>query len=147
MTSSLRIARAQLSFDGHRSSDCGTTNAGTTNASTDDRSTDKQSTVAQATHKYSSMQWNERNDGAFTINCGDCVMQRTSACTDCVVSFVVLSDDERNFETSAVGSEPLIASARMISLAKSEYQTLLALQDAGLLPPTRHLASCLSGAR
>jgi hypothetical protein len=146
MTSSLRIAGAQLSFDAHRISDSGTTYPCTTNPGIDNRSSVEQSTVAEATNEYSSVQWHERNDGAFTINCGDCVMRRTSACDDCVVSFVVFSDDERNFETRAVGSEPLIASSRKISLVKSEYQTLLALQDAGLLPPTRHLASCLSGA-
>lgn len=35
---------------------------------------------------------NEKNERRLTISCDDCAMQCSSACADCVVSFI-LSDD------------------------------------------------------
>lgn len=57
----------------------------------------------------------------LTIDCDICVMQRTSACTDCVVSFIV-------------GREPGDALVIDVEAARS----LRALADGGLVPALRH---------
>jgi hypothetical protein len=59
-----------------------------------------------------------------TIDCGECVMQGTSTCDDCVVSFVV-------------GREP--GTALVIDAAEVRAVRLLA--GAGLLPELRHVAA------
>jgi hypothetical protein len=56
-----------------------------------------------------------------TIDCDDCVMRATSACHDCVVSFVV-------------GREP--GTALVIDAA--EVRAVRMLADAGLVPELRH---------
>jgi hypothetical protein len=55
------------------------------------------------------------------INCDDCVMQHTSTCDDCVVSFIV---DRRPGEAIVIDVEE----ARAVRL----------LSDAGLVPELRH---------
>jgi hypothetical protein len=59
--------------------------------------------------------------GGLHIDCAECVMQHTSACDDCVVSFIV-------------GREP--GSAIVIDVA--EARALRRLSDAGLVPGLRH---------
>ena len=55
------------------------------------------------------------------INCDDCVMQHTSACDDCVVSFIV-------------GREPGV----LVVNPSLPVNTVRMLADAGLVPELRH---------
>jgi hypothetical protein len=57
----------------------------------------------------------------FTIDCDTCVMRRTRACDDCVVTFLL----ERPAGTAVV-----------LDLAEARAVRLLA--EAGLVPPSRH---------
>lgn len=59
---------------------------------------------------------------ALRIDCGDCVMRATSACDDCVVSFVC-------------GRDPSDA----VVWDLDEVKALHALGDAGLVPRLRHV--------
>jgi hypothetical protein len=59
----------------------------------------------------------------LTISCDDCTMQGSSACADCVVTF--LCDREPN-------------DAVVIDVA--EARALRLLSDAGLVPQLRHVA-------
>jgi hypothetical protein len=55
------------------------------------------------------------------INCDDCVMQHTSACDDCMVSFIV---DRRPGDAVVIDVE--------------EERAVRMLSDAGLVPELRH---------
>ena len=55
------------------------------------------------------------------IDCGDCVMAETSACDDCIVSFIV-------------GREPGDA----VVIDADEERALRSLSDGGLVPRLRH---------
>jgi hypothetical protein len=55
------------------------------------------------------------------INCDDCVMQHTSTCGDCVVSFII-------------GREP----GEAIVIDAEEERAVRLLADAGLVPELRH---------
>ncbi len=57
----------------------------------------------------------------MAIDCGDCVMAATSACDDCVVSFIV---------NRAPGDAVVIDA--------DEQRALRLLQSAGLVPNSRH---------
>lgn len=57
----------------------------------------------------------------ITIDCGECVMRATSACDDCVVSFVVERDP---------------GTALVIDVAEERVVRMLA--RAGLVPELRH---------
>jgi len=59
--------------------------------------------------------------GTITIDCDTCVMRRTRACTDCVVTFLC----ER---------EP----AEAVLLDLDELRALRGLAEAGLAPELRH---------
>ena len=61
------------------------------------------------------------NREPITIDCGDCVMTGTSACDDCIVSFIV-------------GREPGDA----IVIDADEERALRTLSDSGLVPRLRH---------
>lgn len=58
---------------------------------------------------------------AFTISCGDCVMQGTDACADCVVTFICERDPDE---------------AVVIDVEEARAVRLLA--RAGLVPELRH---------
>ena len=62
------------------------------------------------------------------INCDDCVMQHTSACDDCVVSFIV-------------GREP----GEAIVIDVEEERAVRMLADAGLVPELRHRRTQATG--
>jgi hypothetical protein len=68
----------------------------------------------------------EMNRWGVTINCDDCRMQCTSACDDCVVSFL-LRDDEAN-ETDHV---PLV-------LDLDQVRVVRLLGKAGLVPDLKY---------
>jgi hypothetical protein len=55
------------------------------------------------------------------INCDDCVMQHTSTCDDCVVSFIL---DRQPGEAIVIDAE--------------EERAVRLLADAGLVPELRH---------
>jgi hypothetical protein len=58
---------------------------------------------------------------AITIDCDHCVMRRTSTCDDCVVSFLLSTDDR---------------DALVLDLA--EQRAVRLLSAAGLVPELRH---------
>jgi hypothetical protein len=57
----------------------------------------------------------------LTIDCGDCVMAETDACSDCIVSFIV-------------NREPGDA----VVVDAAEERALRSLSDGGLVPQLRH---------
>ncbi|MGZ4735333.1 MAG: hypothetical protein ACXVJW_19010 [Acidimicrobiia bacterium] len=59
--------------------------------------------------------------GKLRIDCDECVMQHTSACDDCVVSFIV-------------GREP----GEAVVFDVAEARALRTLSTAGLVPGLRH---------
>ena len=63
--------------------------------------------------------WRSRT--ALTIDCGDCVMAGTTACDDCVVTFIV-------------NREPGDA----VIVDADEERALRALSEGGLVPRLRH---------
>ena len=65
--------------------------------------------------------WGGDGGGAVTIDCGTCDLRHTSACTDCVVTFVC---DRRAGEAVVID----VAEARAIRL----------LSRGGLVPELRH---------
>lgn len=79
---------------------------------------------------------NEQNLGpsdSLTIDCEQCSERCTTACSDCVVSFVLDLSDRR--ETVQVGATER-ADAVVLHLAEARAVRLLA--DAGLVAPLRH---------
>ena len=62
-------------------------------------------------------------DQALTIDCGDCAMAGTSACADCIVSFIVNREP----------GDALIVDA-------DEERALRSLSDGGLVPRSRYLS-------
>lgn len=66
----------------------------------------------------------ERN---LTIDCGDCVMAGTTACADCVVTFIVKRDP----------GDAVVVDA-------DEERALRALGEQGLVPRLRHRARRVS---
>lgn len=61
------------------------------------------------------------NDQPLTIDCDDCLMQHSSACDDCIVTFLC-------------SREPDDA----VIVDVSEVRALRLLADTGLAPPLRH---------
>jgi hypothetical protein len=59
----------------------------------------------------------------LTIDCGDCVMAGTTACDDCIVSFIV-------------GREPGDA----VVVDADEERALRSLSEGGLVPRSRYLS-------
>ena len=64
------------------------------------------------------------NGWGITISCDDCRMQSTSACDDCVVSFLLRDDDE-------VEQTPLV-------LDLDQVRVVRLLGKAGLVPDLRY---------
>lgn len=67
-------------------------------------------------------------DSTYTIDCRDCVMRHTSACDDCLVTFVV-------------DREP--GDALVIDVA--EVRAMRMLSGAGLVPELRHTPRVAGG--
>lgn len=67
-----------------------------------------------------------KNERVVVIDCDECVMQGTDACTDCVVTFVC--GDHENQRSGALVLD--LAEARAVRL----------LTSAGLVPTLRHRA-------
>lgn len=68
--------------------------------------------------------WGMSNNDSMTIDCDTCVMQATSACDDCVVTYLC---GERHVEQAVV-----------ISMA--DFKAMRALADVGLVPDLKHEA-------
>lgn len=67
------------------------------------------------------MEWPTADDGVLRIDCAECVMEATSACDDCIVTYLC-----RDAPPAAVVID--VAEARALRL----------LQRAGLAPALRH---------
>lgn len=63
----------------------------------------------------------ERADGNLSIDCSSCVMQHTTACDDCVVTFIC----------SRAPDDAVVVQV-------DEWRAVTLLQDAGLVPRLRH---------
>jgi hypothetical protein len=78
---------------------------------------------------------NERSDdrpdsrGVFTISCDECVMQATTACADCVVTFLL--DEATTRER---------APAALIDLDSEQARVVQLFGRAGMVPRLRHVA-------
>lgn len=66
-----------------------------------------------------------KNGWGITISCDDCRMQSTSACDDCVVSFLLRDDEEQVEQT------PLV-------LDLDQVRVVRLLGKAGLVPDLRY---------
>ena len=66
------------------------------------------------------------HDGVLRIGCDGCVMTATSACGDCLVTFLCTDD------------EP--AAPRAVVLDLEEHRAVRRMQAAGLLPESRYRA-------
>lgn len=65
------------------------------------------------------------NNDSVTIDCDTCVMQDTSACSDCVVTYLCGPINEETVEQAVV-----------ISL--DDFRAMRALAEVGLVPELRH---------
>ncbi len=65
------------------------------------------------------------DDGVLRIDCGECELEGTAACVDCVVTFIV-------------GLEP----GEPLAVRPAEVVTLRSLSASGLAPVLRHRARC-----
>jgi len=63
-----------------------------------------------------------RRDGVLVIDCDDCAMQGTSACSDCVVTYIC----------SRAPGEAVVVDV-------AEERAIRLLSGAGLLPQLRHV--------
>ena len=71
------------------------------------------------------------------INCGDCIMRQTSACADCVVTFVCESTGrERHPSAGAPAADRDEHTAIVFDMAEQRAVRLFA--EAGLVPTLRH---------
>ena len=69
--------------------------------------------------------------GVFTISCDACVMQATSACADCVVTFLL--DEGAARERAPAGA--------LIDLDHEQARVVQLFGRAGMVPRLRHVAS------
>jgi hypothetical protein len=72
-----------------------------------------------------------RTDNVFTISCDDCVMHATSACSDCVVTFVL---DEG-------GARQRAPAGALIDLDDEQARVVQLFGRAGMVPRLRHVAN------
>lgn len=66
---------------------------------------------------------------SITIDCDDCTMQATSACADCVVTFLCDRDDANGDHHEAIVFD------------MAEHRAVRWFADAGLVPTLRHRAA------
>lgn len=67
----------------------------------------------------------------LTIACDDCTLRRSTACSDCVVTFVLAADDE------LTGATP----PGLFDLDDDQERVVQLFVKAGLVPRLRHRAS------
>jgi hypothetical protein len=67
---------------------------------------------------------------AFTISCDECVMQATSACADCVVTFLL--DESPPRERAPAGAH--------VDLDREQARVIQLFGRAGMVPRLRHVA-------
>jgi hypothetical protein len=73
------------------------------------------------------------DSGVLRIDCDECVMQATSACADCVVTFLCGGEGEGEDAGNGVGDGD---GGRVIDL--DEVRALQTLARGGLVPALRH---------
>ena len=71
------------------------------------------------------------DETVFTISCDTCVMQATSACHDCVVTFLL--DDAATRERAPAGAH--------LDLDDEQARVVQLFGRAGMVPRLRHVAS------
>jgi len=78
--------------------------------------------------------------GDRIIDCAECVMAGTSACDDCVVTFILERDPGDARETTAKRPEGSGAWSRPMRVVvdAEEERALRALGDSGMVPRLRH---------
>lgn len=84
---------------------------------------------------------------ALVIECDDCIMQHTSACEDCLVTFVLAADDDpcqtplRDASPDVAAGAPSSARPEPLVLDRDEAIAVDRLTRAGLVPVLRHEAA------
>ena len=73
---------------------------------------------------------------SIVVDCDDCVMRATSACTDCVVTFICDRDDG-----GRAGGNDHDGSHEAIVLDMAEHRAVRWFAEAGLVPTLRHRAA------
>lgn len=68
---------------------------------------------------------------SITIDCDECIMRATTACTDCVVTFIC--------DRSELSNDDHAESALVFSLA--EQRAVRWFAEAGMVPTLRHRAA------
>ena len=75
------------------------------------------------------------------ISCGDCRMENTSVCNDCVVTHLLDRTDAFGRTSARMASpEGVRPVAPVVVLDREEFSTLSMLQAAGMAPQNRHVA-------
>jgi len=70
----------------------------------------------------------------LTISCDDCRLDGTSACQDCVVSFLLADDVTEDREFGAPSARPLVGA---VIVDAAEARAMKLLHSAGLVPTLR----------
>jgi hypothetical protein len=70
------------------------------------------------------------HNSVFTISCDECVMQATSACGDCVVTFLLDESPTRERSPTA-----------LVDLDDEQARVVQLFGRAGMVPRLRHVAS------
>jgi hypothetical protein len=85
--------------------------------------------------------------GHLTISCDDCALRRSTACRDCMVSFVLAADPTVDQVIDAVTGGAVIEGAVIdvvqpgLDLDEEQERIVDLFAKAGLVPRLRHLAS------
>ena len=83
----------------------------------------------------------ESSADPLRISCGDCRMENTSVCDECVVTHLLDRTDAFGRTSACMGSpEGVRPVAPVVVLDGEEFTTLRMLQAAGMAPRNRHVA-------
>ena len=81
-------------------------------------------------------------EASFSISCDGCVMRRSSACDDCVMTYLCADLEpqlgRRPTSDGRTASSLHVVRSLPIELNEREADTLRVLHDAGLAPELRH---------
>jgi hypothetical protein len=77
---------------------------------------------------------------ALVVSCGDCEMENTATCDDCVVTWLLRNEEVTATVVSLSPRRPQAKKqSESVAFAEEELDTLRVLQDAGLAPALRHI--------
>lgn len=82
----------------------------------------------------------EQSPEPLRISCGDCVMEHTEVCSDCVVTHLLDRIRFNLAESPVEHAQVLPSGSPVVVIDTRELELLSMLQAAGLAPQNRHLA-------